>query len=252
MSEISLSNSAAVPEATMESDPGLVKKIREQALATETIANVEMAKADDASREAAGSDAFSVIASAAAEAVIPGAKAIITGGEFVAARVEDKNVGVASPVAPVHIDASIEESTQRKPGLYSAPVAQSVYGGDPKASKDLSANIAEKAETTSMSLNQPRDLADLFRPAAVKPFDGMKCETTKDTLQTAQLAKKLVVGNELASEQALVSAQKWEQNHGAALGMAMGGGLSPNLVRHLAPRDIQGLVNEVRDDQRAS
>ncbi len=252
MTEISLNNSAAVPEATMDSSAGQVEQIKRQALATETTARIESAKADEASRAAAGSDAFSVIASTAAEALLPGAKTVITSGEFVAARVEDRNgVSEASPVAPVHIDASIEESTQRSPGLYRAPVAESVYGGDPKTAKDLSANIVEKVETTSMSLKQPKDFADLFRPEKEKPFDGMKCETDKNTLQTAQLAKQLVIGNQLASEQALVSTKVWEQKHGAAMGMAMGGGVAPSVAMKLAPRDIQGLVNEVRDDQGA-
>lgn len=245
MTEISLSNSAAVPEATMDSDAGLVQKIREQALATETTARLENAKADDASRAAAGSDAFSVIASAAAEAILPGAKAVITGGEFAAARAEDRNVAHTSPVPSVPIDQSITESTTRAPGLYSASPSPSVYGGDPKTSTDLSANVAEKASVASMSLVQPKDTEGLFS-AGSKPFDGMKCETTKNTLQTAQLAKQLVVGNQLASEKALDSTIAWQKHHGAAMGMAMGSNVAPSVAMKLAPRDIHGLVNEVR------
>ncbi len=250
MTEISLSNSAAVQEATKDSTVGEVEKIRSQALATETTARIESAKADDAAKQAAGSDAFSVIASAAADAILPGAKSVITGGEFVAARVEDKNASAeVSPVAPIAIDESIKESTTRTPGLYSASVAPSVYGGDPKTSKDLSANVAERAKTASMSLVQPTDTAGLFMRDKVKPFEGMQCETTEKTLEAAQNAKKLVLGNEIASERALESTKVWEKTHGAAMGMAMGANVAPSVAMKLAPRDIAGLVNEVRSDQ---
>lgn len=250
--EISLSNSAAVPEATKDSARGEVEKIRSQALATETTARIEIAKADDVAKQAAGNDAFSVIASAAAEAILPGAKSIITGGEFVAARVEDKNgVTEASPVAPVHIDASIQESTTRAPGLYSAPVSPSVYGGNPKTSTDLSGNVAQRANVASMSLVPSTDTAGLFQREKVKPFEGMQCETTDKTLETARNIRNVVLGNEIASKKALESTQNWEKTHGAAMGMAMGANIAPSVAMKLAPRDISGLVNEVRSDQGA-
>lgn len=257
MTEISLSNSAAVHEANADSTAGEVAKIRSQALATETTARIEIAKADDAAKHAAGNDAFSVIASAAVEAVLPGAKSVITGGEFVAARAEDKNtVTEVSPVAPVAIDESIRESTTRAPGLYSASVAPSVYGGNPKTSTDLSGNVAQRANVASMSLVQPTDGAGLFQREKVKPFEGMQCQTTEKTLEAAQSAKKLVlgneIGNEIASERALESTKVWEKTHGAAMGMAMGASVAPSVAMKLAPRDIAGLVNEVRSDQQGA
>ena len=246
MTEISLSNSAAVPEATMDSSAGEVEKIRSQALATETTAKLEMARSDDARRAAAGSDAFSVIASAAAEAILPGAKAIITGGEFAAARAEDRNVMHSSPVPPVSIDESITESTTRAPGLYSASPSPSVYGGDPKTSRDLSANVAEKASVASMSLVQPKDTEGLFSSGS-KLLDGMKCDVDKNTLKAAaQFNMQLNISNEHASKQALDSTIAWQQKHGAAMGMAMGANVAPSVAMKLAPRDIHGLVNEVR------
>ena len=110
--EISLNNTAPVAEANADSTPGMVEKIRTQALAEEQTARVEMTKADDAANKAPN-DGFNVLASVALEALAPGAKSLLTGGEFVAMRAADKNPleTPATGAAPRAIDKSIVETT---------------------------------------------------------------------------------------------------------------------------------------------
>jgi hypothetical protein len=247
--EISLNNTAAVSEATADSTPGMVEKIRVQALAEQQTASVEISKADDAASKAPN-DGFNVLASAALEALAPGAKSLLTGGEFVAMRAADKNPLeiTAAAAASRAIDKSIVETTTRAPGLYANEAAPSVYGGNPKAAKDLSANIAEKAGAASASLVQPKDSAGLFDPGKDKPLSGVKCEDKK-LEAAAQNVKNLVFGKQIASQKAFDSTIVWEKTHGLARGAAMGmGGPAANL--RLAPRDLQGLMSDVQDEQR--
>jgi hypothetical protein len=246
--EISLNNTAAVPEANADSTPGMVEKIRVQALAEQQTATTEMAKAEGAANEAPN-DGFNVLASAALEALAPGAKSLLTGGEFVAMRAADKNLSdtPAAGEAPRAMDKSIVETTTRAPGLYANSATTSVYGGNPKTAKDLSANIAEKAGAASASLVQPKDTAGLFDPGKDKPLAGVKCEDKK-LENAAQNVKNLVFGKQIASQKALDSTIVWERTHGVARGSAMGmGGPAANL--RLAPRDLQGLMSEARDEQ---
>lgn len=251
--EIALTNTAAVPEANAESTPGVVEKIRMQALAEQQTVRLETSKAEDAAKP--GADAgFSVIASAAVDAIAPGAKALLTGGEFVSARAADKNPLETPSVgeAPRAIDKAIAHSTTRAPGLYSNAPATSVYGGNPKTSKDLSANIAEKAGTTSASLAPAKDDLGLFSSNKGKLFSGVKCEdagSNKKLENAAKNALQQVCGHKMASQKAYDSTVSWEKNYGAAKSAAMGMG-GPAVNFRLAPRDLQGLMSDVRDEQR--
>lgn len=250
--EIALTNTAAVPEANADSTPGVVDKIRMQALAEQQTALVETSKAEDAAKQAPN-EGFSVIASAAVDAIAPGAKTLLTGGEFISARVADKNPLETPAVgeAPRAIDSAIVHSTTRAPGLYSNAPSTSVYGGNPKTSKDLSANIAEKAGTTSASLVAPKDDLGLFNAGKGKAFSGVKCKdsSSKKLENAAKNALQHVCGNKIASQKAYDSTVQWEKTYGAAKGAAMGmGGPAANL--RLAPRDLQGLMSDVRDEQR--
>lgn len=252
--EVSLTNTAAVPEANADSTPGIVEKIRVQALAQQQTASVEISKSEGAANKAPD-DSFNVLASVALESLAPGAKSLLTGGEFMAMRAADKNpmktpaVGEAPrSVEPRAIDKSIVETTSRAPGFYSNSASASVYGGNPKTAKDLSANITEKAGAASASLVQPKDTAGLFSPGKGKPLSGIKCEDAK-LKDAANNAKTLVFGHRIASQKALDSTIVWERTHGAARGAAMGmGGPAANL--RLAPRDLQGLMSDVKDEQR--
>jgi hypothetical protein len=237
-----------IQQATDHTDYGVAMKIRESALDVVNKAKIEITQTAEVAKSA-DSGAAGVYGGIISEIVAPGAKLGMAVVEGVITRAEEspRSRGThteSSPLRSIDQDVGLAE---RAPGIYNAR-PQSIYGGNPKTATDLGGNVLEQVQLTKASLRPPtKDTAGLVQADSAGNISGMKTQITDKTLGSAKFAERLVFEKELASKQALESTFSFEKNHGAAMGMAMGGGIAPQVAMKMAPKDIQGLLSEVRD-----
>lgn len=238
----------AINQANQDTDYGVAMQIRRNALDLEAKTQIEETKADETIKKADNS-AAGLYTGIATEILVPGGKLATALVEGVYARAKEApgaSSETESELTPMRsIDADVGLAN-RAPGVYNAR-PQSIYGGNPKIATDLSSNILEQVKLTTDSLRPPvKDTAGLVQADGSGNISGMKSEVTKETLKSAQFAKKLC-SLEIADKPALDSTFAYERSHSAAMGMGMGGGIAPSMMQKLAPRDIGSLLTEIKE-----
>lgn len=219
------------------------QRIEYDALHKITQAKIEITKAEDTVKSA-DTSAGNVYAGVATEAL--GGGFVKAGIELFVARAEDK-----AGTAPVETDSTplrtIDQDvglSMRAPGVYNAR-PQSIYGGDPKGSSDLSGNVLEQVQLTKASLHVPKDTHDLVQADSKGNVSGIKAEVDDKTLSSAKFAQKLVFDQKYANQAAIDAMPTFYAQHSAGKALVMGAGApAPNHLYNFTPKDLAGLASE--------